>query len=96
MLTDELVEHWPEHKADSLKLSEAAPSPAAAAEEPQVQAPPKSSKEALEFACDGYATSLAMSPAARRQLEEAERVTEQALARLKEIEGTIGAVCLVP
>jgi hypothetical protein len=56
------------------------------------QAPLKSSKEALAFACDGYAASFAMSPAARRQVEEAERVTHQALARLKEIEGTVGAV----
>jgi hypothetical protein len=31
---------------------------------------PKSNKEALEFACDGYAGSLSISPAARRKVEE--------------------------
>jgi len=30
----------------------------------------KSGKEALEFACEGYAGSLALSPAARRQVAE--------------------------
>ena len=40
---------------------------AAAAQE---QAPPKSGAEALQLACDGYASSLALSPAARRQVAE--------------------------
>lgn len=36
----------------------------------QEKEPAKSGKEALEFACNGYASSLALSPAARRQVAE--------------------------
>ena len=76
-----------------IPAAEAAQTPAAASVETEApQAPLKSSREALEFACERYGASLAMSPAARRQVEEAERVTEQALERLKEIEGTLSAV----
>ena len=52
----------------------------------------KSDKEALDAACEGYAASLTLSPAARRHADDVERATNQALVRLKDIEGTIGAV----
>ena len=52
----------------------------------------KSNKEALDAACEGYAASLTLSPAARRHADDVERATNQALVRLKDIEGTIGAV----
>jgi hypothetical protein len=46
---------------------------------------PKSNKEALEFACDGYAGSLSISPAARRKVEEVRAASPKSLCTLHAI-----------